>query len=279
MALYKRPIEEILLAIQTLNNVNLVEGEYTFGTPTAITAEADGANTSLLVTALNPLSPYDGNATVKYKRLNLADLGTLIPLSIRAYNIQTVDDFVAVLNTRYGIDFQAGDIVPGPVSLTNGAGNIVLTAQATSMGWVGSVTFTVAKGAVPLADAVTVVNLPGINYPSPQITKPYASVGYSYWRDFSGYYDTLSTVVVGTASLSIIKDALVAASGDAWQLVGASRFSLDGAVVSYAGPTSGTPVANTDYASVILVDLNEATSLGWSGQLVMHFNSPTDPNH
>lgn len=276
MALYKRPLDEILLAIKTLNNVNLVEGEYTFGTPTAVAPDAQGTNTSLLVTALNPLSPYDGNTTIRYTRLDLADLAKLIPLDIKVYNVTTVDQFVAVLNSRYGIDFQSGDITPGNLNLTNGAGDVVLTAQANSMGWTGTVTFHVTKGAMPLADAITVSRLPGINYPSPQITKPYASVGYSYWRDYSPYYDTLNTVHTGTVDLGIVRDALVSQSGDAWQLSGASRFSLDGATVSYVGSVASAPndIANHDYANVIIVDLNETTSLGWSGQLIMHFNPP-----
>jgi hypothetical protein len=274
MALYKRPLDEILGAIKTLNNVELVEGEYTFGTPTPVAPDASGTNTSLLVTALNPLSPYDGSTTIRYKRLDLADLPILISPNIKAYDIQTTDDFVALLNKRHGIGFEANDIVSNALTLVDGAGDVILVAEPDSIGWIGEVTFHVTLGAQPLEDVITVTQLPGLNYPSPQITKPYASVGYSYWRDMSPYYDTLINVVVGTADLGIIKDALVAASGDAWQLVGASRFSLDGATISYAGPTSGEPVSNQDYDHVIIVDLDDTMSLGWSGQLVLHFNDP-----
>lgn len=274
MALYKRPLDEILGAIKTLNNVELIAGEYTFGTPTAVAPDASGTNTSLLVTALNPLSPYDGSTTIRYKRLNLADLLILISVNIKAYDIHTMADFVAVLNKRHGIGFEEGDIVDGPLNLVDGAGDVTIVAEANSMGWIGEVTFHVTLGAQPLSDVITVTQLPGLNYPSPQITKPYASVGYSYWRNMSPYYEDLINVIVGTADLGIIKDALVAASGDAWQLVGASRFSLDGANVSYAGPTSGEPLSNQDYDHVIIVDLDDAMSLGWSGQLVLHFNDP-----
>lgn len=274
MALYKRPLDEILGAIKALNNVDLVAGEYTFGTPTAVAPDASGTNTSLLVTALNPLSPYDGSTTIRYTRLNLADLPILISDNIKAYDIQTTDDFVALLNKRHGIGFEANDIVSNPVTLVDGAGDIILVAEPDSMGWVGEVTFHVTLGAQPLEDVITVTQLPGLNYPSAQITKPYASVGYSYWRDMSAYYDDLIDVIVGHDSLGIVRDALVAASGDAWQIIGASRFSLDGANVSYAGPTSGEPVSNQDYDHVIIVDLDDTKSLGWSGQLVLHFNDP-----
>ncbi|MNQ12045.1 hypothetical protein D3C85_249440 [compost metagenome] len=274
MALYKRPLDEILGAIKTLNNVELIAGEYTFGTPTAVAPDASGTNTSMLVTALNPLSPYDGSTTIRYKRLDLADLLILISSNIKGYDISTTDDFVAMLNKRHGIGFEPGDIVSSPLSLVDGAGEVTLVAEPDSMGWIGTVTFSLALGAQPLSDVITVTQLPGLNYPSAQITKPYASVGYSYWRNMSDYYATLSTVVTGQDSLGIIKDALVAASGDAWQLVGASRFSLDGAVVSYAGPTSGEPISNQDYDNVIIVDLDDTKSLGWSGQLVLHFNDP-----
>jgi hypothetical protein len=274
MALYKRPLDEILGAIKTLNNVELVEGEYTFGTPTPVAPDASGTNTSLLVTALNPLSPYDGSTTIRYKRLDLADLPILISPNIKAYDIQTTDDFVTLLNKRHGIGFEANDIVSNALTLVDGAGDVILVAEPDSIGWIGEVTFHVTLGAQPLEDVIAVTQLPGLNYPSPQITKPYASVGYSYWRDMSPYYATLINVVVGTADLGIIKDALVAASGDAWQLVGASRFSLDGATISYAGPTSGEPVSNQDYDHVIIVDLDDTMSLGWSGQLVLHFNDP-----
>ena len=273
MALYKMPLEAILEAIKAQNNVDLVEAEYVYGNPVVIAEGPEGENTQLTITAKNIQSTYDGAVTVTYKRLDLADLATLVSTSIKGYNLATIMDVANRLNKLYGLNFTTADFTDGPAGTVDGVGTVTLTAKATSLNWIGSIEIDVAQGARPLKDFLTVTNLPGLNYPSPRIDKPYAAA-YSYWRDFSSMHESLSAVGAGTDQLEVVRLALVAITGDAWSLTAAQRYSLLGANVTYAGTTAGREDVNPDYEFVIIVALNETNSVGLSGSLVIHYNLP-----
>jgi len=273
MALYRRPLDEILLSVAALNGVVLIEEEYTFGPPVSVIPDATLTNTSITVTAASPLSPYDGSVPLRYTRLDLADLLILVPVELHAIDIVDTLGVVDRLNTMYGIGFLPGDIVSMPVTLDAGKGAVTLMADPLSLGWQGQVTFNLLPGARPLTKYVTHTALGGLNYPTPNIDRPYASM-YSYWRDFTPYRTLMETVTKDSTGLSVLFDILKSATGDPWTQVGAARFSLDGAVISYIGPTVGAPVSNTAYDKVIIVDLLPLNSLGWSGSLIMHYNLP-----
>lgn len=277
MALYKQPIPAILEAIRLQNGVELVQNEYTYGSPTNIPVENEGldnmVNTSMLITALNPGSPYDGQVTVKIRRLDLSDLIKLVPMTIRGSNLNTTLDVALRLNKLYGTNFTADDIESTPTEFVDGSGTCTLVAKSGSAMWTGSVDVTVVYGAIPIETVVTVTKLPGLPYPAADASKPFAWA-YSYWRDLSSFETTLQTVEVGTDSLQDIRDVLFANTGDAWVVTGAARFSLDGANVTYHGDTSGNPEANPEYDKVIVVAVSPTLCLGWAGDLYLHYNLP-----
>lgn len=273
MALYKEPLPELLEAISTANGVTLAQTEYTYGSATPEVPGTGGDNTSLLITSKGQTSTYDGSVTVRYHRTDLSDLVTLVPVSIRGYNITTLLGVAQRLNALYGLNFTADDIVDGPANLVDGAGTVTLVAKETSIRWVGQVDITLTLGDRPIGDFLTVTRLPGLNYPAPTTEKPYAAV-YAYWRDFSTEQAGLSTVQVGSAQIAAVLAALINVTGDAWSSSEAQRFSLMGASVTYAGDTSGSELSNTDYDKVIIVQLNETNSVGLSGSLIIHYNLP-----
>lgn len=276
MALYEMPLDAILGAIKKLNNVTLVEAEYTYGNPVVIEPIGpNGENTSLTITAKDVQSTYDGSVPVLYKRLDLADLQVLVPTSIKGYNLSTIMDVANRLNALYGLNFTTDDFTDGSAGLTAGAGPVTLTAKATSRYWIGSIDLTVAQGSRPLSDFLTTTSLPGLNYPAPTTTKPYAAA-YSYWRNFSDSGVALETVQVGTGQIDAVRDVLTAITKDVWSSTAAGRYSVMGATVSYAGPTAGrTDVNDSTYEKVIIVALNETNSLGLSGSLYLHYNPPS----
>lgn len=273
MALYQLPLEAILEAIKAQNNVDLVEAEYVFGNPVVIATGPAGENTSMTITAKDIQSTYDGSVPIKYKRLDLADLATLISTSIKGYNLVTIMDVAERLNQLYGLNFTEEDFADEDAGLTDGAGTVTLTAKATSRNWIGTVDFTVAQGARPLGDFLTVTNLPGLNYPAPRVDKPYAAA-YSYWRDFSPLHEDLQAVAVGTADIDVVRQVLTTITGDVWSSTAAQRYSVMGASVTYAGSTVGREDVNPDYEFVVIVALDETNSVGLSGSLVLHYNLP-----
>lgn len=277
MALYKDALDAIFEAIETQNGVTLVRDEYTLGNPTVYEDPEGILNTSMVITAATPRSPYEGSVTVQYTRLNLADLAQLLPQPIRATGITTITDVINVLNKNHGMNLQGADLVAGAVTtLVDDTGDIELVAAANSPGWIGSVTLSFVKGNIDIAVATTVKTLPGLMYPARDESKPYGEL-YSYWRDFTPQTALLETVTTETTDLTPIKDALVANTGHAWVTSGASRYSLSGAVVEIAEAIDWENPGkfNPDYAFGIAVTLS-ADSLGYSGQLILHFGARTE---
>jgi len=273
MALYQTPKAAILGAIKALNGgVVLLENEYVFGLPAAVEPAGDGTNTTILISARDAASTFDGSVTVRYTRLNLADLLVLVPATLQLPPVTSTLQFAQAFNLVYGTTFDSTDLVDAPINLSNGAGDVTITARSSSLGWVGSVTFMVEKGRVQLSDEVTVTSLPGLNFPDPYEGKPFGWA-YSYWRNFSAQYDIISGVVANDPDWVTIAQLLTTQTGDTWLVSGANRFSLGGATCDYAGPTSGAERANQNYASVVVLTLG-ADCLGFSGRMYLHFSPP-----
>lgn len=269
MALYKRPLTAILDAVRALNSVTLVENQYTFGAPEVMEEPTEKFNTTMLITAIVPDSPYEQAVTVQYLRLNLADLATLIPLPVAGLNFQTTLDVALKMNSLYGMNFTADDIESTPLTLVAGAGQALLKAKVGSLGWIGEVIVQVIKGDYPINTYLTVKTLPGLDYPShADDSKPYAEM-YSYWRNFSAVALQLESIPLGSGALDVLATALRAVTGDAWTITGTGRFSLAGASVEYNGPTAGQDDFNKDYVKGMRVTLG-ASNLGYSGQLMIH---------
>lgn len=275
MGLYKDPLAAILAAIKQLNGgLNLVQGEYTYGLPVPVAPDAAGTNTQLTITAMDTQSTYDGTDTIRYTRLDLADLAILVPLNIRADLPATTWDVAQRLNALYGTNFHPEDIVSTPVTtLVDGAGSVTLTAQTNSLSWIGSVVVNITRGGIPLTSALKVVNLPGLYMPNRKDGRPYGEM-YSIFRDMSAWHVDAAAIVVGATDLTPLQTLLINVTGDAWVLTGSGRFTLDGASVVYNGPTSGDPRLKQDYQNGLIVDLSPVQSLGLSGSLLLHYNAP-----
>jgi len=274
-SIYKDPLDQILASIKSLNNVDLVKAEYTFGLPVAVEVDGAGTNTTVLITSKDLQSTYDGQVTVRYRRLNLADLTTLVPLSIKADLPTTTLQVAERLNQLYGLKFTADDIESTPVDLsgTDGAGTVTLVAKDTSLAWIGSVVVTLARGAIPIADRILVTNLPGLYMPNRDDTKPYGEV-YSVFRDLSAYAEGMQLLALGTGSLQDLATILTSATGDAWVINGSARYSLDGATIVFNDVTSGDPRLKTNMERAVIVNLSTNLSLGLSGSLLLHYNLP-----
>lgn len=274
-SIYKDPLDQILASIKSLNNVDLVKAEYTFGLPVAVEVDGAGTNTTVLITSKDLQSTYDGQVTVRYRRLNLSDLTTLVPLSIKADLPTNTLQVAERLNQLYGLKFTADDIESTPVDLsaTDGAGTVTLVAKTTSLGWLGSVVVTLARGAIPIADRILVTNLPGLYMPNRDDTKPYGEV-YSVFRDLSAYAEGMQLLAVGTGSLQDLATILTSATGDTWVTNGAARYSLDGASIVFNDTTSGDIRLKANYERAVIVDLSTNLSLGLSGSLLLHYNLP-----
>lgn len=276
MALYPNSLEAVLASIKAQNKVTLVPEEYVFGQPEVIETTPTGINTRMTIKAKDSLSTYDGETAITYRRLDLAQLATLVNLDIRGHNLSTVLDIAKLLNTLYGLNLTDDDIMGGSNSagLTDGRGSVTLEAKSTSRGWIGKVTVNVTPGRYPLKDYVAKTVLPGLYYPNSDETRPFAEF-YSYWRDFSAQATALLTMTTSTVASDSLAQILKGVTGDPWVASGKARYSLAGATLAYLGTTEEAPNANSDrYTHVLIVNLVKENCLGLNGQLYIHFDEP-----
>jgi hypothetical protein len=294
MAIYKSTFPQILESINRLNGLALVEEQYLFGTPAAIDpldlpeeltpaqkAIDEKVNTSMLITAKDQYSLYQGSVTVYYHRMDLKELIRQTPLLADVMEVNTTMDVVASLNKKYGLILTADDIVSraltteekdldNPISVT-------LEANPTSLGWIGTVSVGMRRGGYQLKDYLTDVTVSAFDYPATYSSKPFAAV-YSYWRDFSAQFANLDTVQVGTAQLEAVRLALVAITGHAWTMTANQRYSLAGATVKAVGSTVDLPDEyNIQYERFVRVTVDPVKCLGYIGDLYFHFNAPLEP--
>ena len=272
MALYKTPKAAIIGAIKALNGVTLIESEYVFGAPVAVAPAGDGTNTSITITAKDVTSTFDGAVTVRYIRLKLEDLLVLIPGTVQVPGVTTTLAFAQDLNRIYGTNFTADDLVDEPVTMLPGDARVTLTAKPTSLGWTGSVTFSIEAGRLALTDYVKVTDLPGLNFPDAYEGKPFGWA-YSYWRNFTPVHQLIDSMTAESPDWVNIRDALVTMTGDPWVLEGQNRYSLEGATGTYMGPTADASFTNDSYQKVLVITLGTAC-LGYSGRLYFHYNLP-----
>jgi hypothetical protein len=281
MALFQDPLTAILGAIDSQNNISLVPDQYTFSNPTPFADPSGKTNTQMTITTNSVQSPYTGSVTVSYTRLDLATLATLLPLPLKFNGLSTVMDVVNAINKFFGTNFVAADIVDGPLTVgSDGSGNVTLTAQANSLGWIGTVTLPFIAGNYDLAVVIKQPVLPGLMYPERDETKPFGEC-YSYWRNFSAQSAQLQALVTSPLDTTTLASILATNTGSAWVDNAAARYSVQNATLVYSGPTSGAPLdssgnptVNPYYADVLIVQLDPTASLGYSGKLIMHYSPP-----
>jgi len=278
MSIYTDPLAQVVESVNRLNKLDLVASQYIFGTPVPIDGATGFVNTTLNVSAKDSQSAYAGAVDVQYRRLDLADLSTQVDLSnVPIHGHTTTLDVVAVLNKLFGLNLTGDDIVSRALTEQEKLypGSITLEAKPTSLGWIGQVTIGTREGGYRLQDYVSTITLPGLNYPSPVTTRPYAYL-YSYPQDYSASYEDLIQVQVGEDQMQQVLNALKARNpSDPWVLTGSSRYSLQGAAVQEVGNTLDFPGQyNTQYDKFVRVELDDLYCLGLTGELVLHYNTP-----
>lgn len=275
MSLYKPSLDVMVESINRLNKLDLVASEYIFGAPTAITPVGQ-LNTMIKLTAKNQNSAYAGERELRYHRLSLGDLATQVALVVPLKEPTSTADVIASMNKRFGTVFTAQDILIRALTddeKLEGA-EIVLEALPTSMAWIGSVSVATRPGGYMLADYLKNTRLTGLYYPSPTTTRPYAHI-YSYWRDMSTSYNAIKDIVVGNGQLTELAAILSFQTGDVWVTNGSARYSLAGATVTAVGNTADAPDAtNVKYDRYVKVMLDDANSLGLTGEMTLHYNVP-----
>lgn len=135
----------------------------TLTTPIANTSGITTRNTAITINAIAGQG-YTGSTTAYYDRVSLVDVvgagSTQFPLGSQVSS----SDLLAAFNASFGTNMDTSDIVVENLPAPDGTGKITynLTANASSMAFIGQVTLTLVPVVLDLATAVTTTNMAGL---------------------------------------------------------------------------------------------------------------------
>lgn len=288
-----------------------------FGTPTAITPGGNIQDTSIKVIAL-PNQQYVGNQTLTYRRLNATNLFRSVPLRIDLYSSAATNaspykmsQLLPYINTKYGLNIQASDIVDVnfPVGNTNanpaygvpaGTRNAVatLTWTTNNYAWLGNINVCWVQAPQDLSTLLAVGSLEqSLTYPGKRDVVDntvYVPNLDTYAADFTDYFGTGGTLTPGNyagftipANANSGWQALISAinalsiSGNQYvnpPTNGANLRDLTGATVSavidltQAANQALYPEADYRYYNRLLIITLAAGNTWGAGQMFLHYN-------
>jgi hypothetical protein len=288
-------LTDLLNAINTANGTTFLSTDLSFSNPKVVAGTWQGLssdrNTAVKVTAAS--AGFQGSVVVLYNRLDLSSLANLSGIqNLAAQNPQTTYDLLPQLAFYTGIVFTQADLQNLPITLNgDGTGQVQLSADPNSLGWQGSVMLNIQSGGVTLDSAMTVPQMPGLNYPVPDASAPPASAvygpAYLYPYDFTTYQPTFLTYSPGAMNqtqldfvLAAIQALDVGAGKALWVDTGSNTtYNLTGAsIVSNGLNNPANTPTNPSYKYVMAIQLDSSVTTP-AGMLYLHYNDPFDPDN
>lgn len=166
----KKSAEQIYDLIKATNVVSFPQVDIvalTYGTPAVLTGDPSGKDTSLVVSAAVN-TPYTGNVTIKYDRLDLEGFETTYGATqLIVPEGATPADIVAAFNSHYECELESVDYqnnaVPTPPDFDGES--YTLVAAAGSLAYKGDIVLSILLASTPLSEIITVTELDGLEFP------------------------------------------------------------------------------------------------------------------
>lgn len=290
MAIYQPSKEVLLAAINAQNSLNIKLTDITYSAPKDIRgtdqATTTQRNTLVKITA-TPTGSWTGKKNLFYTRLNIEDIQLLIGDTLQIGGVEKLHDALIGLNNRYGFAFEPEDLVNTELEWEpdGQTGFLDVTAEADSLGWIGTARFKLVKGDESLQTAVTTTTLNGLKYPNGDMgsvnqTAILAEV-YSYPFDHTVNRDALLTYAPGVLSAGTNLNNLITlingVTGTTWVATNAASWGLLGAEITYNGLNKAEFPTNSKYKYAMAIKL-PATTTNIKGTLYVQYNDPDDPN-
>ncbi|AFO71361.1 virion structural protein [Cronobacter phage CR5] len=290
MAIYQPSKEVLLAAVNAQNSLNIKLTDITYSAPKDIRgtdqATTTQRNTLVKITA-TPTGSWTGKKNLFYTRLNIEDIQQLIGDTLQVGGVEKLHDALIGLNNRYGFAFEPEDLVNTDLEWEpdGQTGFLDVTAEADSLGWIGTARFKLVKGDESLQTAVTTTTLNGLKYPNGDMgsvnqTAILAEV-YSYPFDFTTQRDALlvfgTGVLAAGATLNNLVGILNPITGTTWVASNAASWGLLGAEITYNGLNKAEFPTNSKYKYAMAIKL-PATTTNIKGTLYVQYNDPDDPN-
>lgn len=287
MAFYTESKIDLLAVVNATNSLTLKMAEVVFSAPKPTNGSWLGNTTSKnSVVLITPEvgSPYQGNVTVMYDRLNLVELSHIQGFKLSADKPQSTHALLGAIQYYAGMTITADDIEDTPlVDNGNGTYSGTLIAKANSLGWFGSVPVTVKQGGARLDTIISDPALDGLNYPTANATDIFGNL-YLYPYDFSDYQQELDDLVDGaaltgpqvTAMVAMLKAKDISSGAALWnEDAGSTTWSLAGAKCVTNGLNGADMPTNPLYKYVLVLQLRAGVTTP-AGNLYLHYNDKLD---
>lgn len=163
----KKPNDELIRLMDATNNVSIATpvDAITFDAPVVWTAAAanDWRNTEIVAHGVLEKG-YSGSQVFHYRRPDLGQLfkDVIITVVVPHHNA-TSEDVVAEINKQFSkLDLYVGDMIHEPVP--DEATSYMLTADPTSLYYIGAVEVIVERVLIDIAEEFKVTDLNGFDY-------------------------------------------------------------------------------------------------------------------
>lgn len=160
----KDPLQLLIELINEDNSLGLTDELVEFGLPTTTTGEDPPKNTSINVSAL-PGSGYTGNVDVTYDRVPTSGFVGTVDLTFQLGDAENVSDMIPEINALLNINLTENDYVDAPLPEFEGEPNevipVIITMDADSLVYLGSLTIQISAGEIDLASVITTTELTG----------------------------------------------------------------------------------------------------------------------
>ena len=295
MSAFQLPsLTDLINQINAANGTSFAAANLSFSDPKVVSGTWQGLssdrNSAIRATGVGPT--YQGNVVVLYDRLDLGQLANLPGIqNLAVNNPSTTYDILPDLYYYTGIQFTEADLQDLPITLTDGAGQVQLSADPNSIGWQGSVMLNVVAGGTPIDVALAVPQMAGLNYPvadasAPPATAIYGPV-YLYPYDFTSWQSEFLTYTAGVINstqaseiLSAIQTVDVGTGKSLWvaDSNNATSWELTGATIVSNGLNNPSELpTNPNFKYVMVLQLAAQVTTP-AGLLYLHYNDPFNPD-
>ena len=306
MSIYAKQSLDLVMDLINQSNPGLTTpvsaSNVKLGTPAAIAVVAPSiADTSIRVTAL-PNQFYIGNTTLKYRRINLANLFKNMSLEIRKYSAAaanvspyTLYQLLADINAKYGLSLTQDDFTDASFPAASDGfysdrtSKVTLVTKATSLAYTGQIDIRWVYDKPLLANLISTPDIPGRLYPGGNTfdsNHKYVTNSEMFGIDASDQSAILNGAAFATGILvgnttyvsqhKTVLDFLNNLTGKTYAAEAATAgqpFNINGATITrYTLPDATVPQANSQYYNrLVLITLPDTNPWG-VGKIYIHFN-------
>ena len=184
----------------------------------------------------------------------------------------TTHQALQLINRKWNLELQPASIKPLAVVYDgDGVGTVTVEAVDGALDVTGSFTFKIIPGPDNIAELPLSTSLGDGLYPSGQYVKGQAQF-LSYPVDTTNWNGYLAGVWTGQAIDEALVQTVSEMTGVTWTASAAGQYSLQGAVVTYAGPVrAGWDLPKPNFARVVVIQLGAACS-NFAGELSFYHN-------